>query len=381
MPTPPRLLLVGLGDLGARVLGQVLQRGFPVHVGVAGRNAEQLQRVARLHQLNALHRDMWTPVDVVPLNLQDTAAAAETLAAWRPDVVFNAMSLQSWRMITALPRTEFDRLDAAQLGPWLPMHAVLLHRLMRALKVSGLTDVFSVNAAFPDATNPLMATAGLAPTTGVGNVANIVPALRCSAAHVLGASDPRATQVYFWAQHFLSHGIPRSGNSGGAPFCLRVIHRGEDVTARLDPQEVFGHVGTTFRRQGGIHGQELTAGSSLTVLEGLLAKGGQMVHAPGPLGLPGGWPVCVGTFGVEPLVPPGHSQQDMVKVNQGGQARDGIERIDPDGTVWFTPENMEVMKQIVDWNVRRLALGDMEDAAVELGAKYRAHAAKHGVAR
>lgn len=379
MNTPARFMLVGLGDLGFRLLGQLLRRPYPLEVAVCGRRPEDLQRLVRLQQFTALQYESWKRVEVLEMDVDNLDASAETIAQWKPDVIFNAMSLQSWRVITQLPPAVFRELDTAQFGPWLPMHAVPMLALMKAVQQSGLKNVLTVNSAFPDATNPVLATAGLAPTTGIGNVANIVPALRCSAAHLLGARDPLETQVLFYAQHFLTHGVPRSGTADGAPYHLQVIHQRQDVTEWLDPEAIFREVATTFKRQGGVKGQELTAGSAMRLLDAMLTDARRIVHAPGPGGLPGGWAVRVNASGVEPIVPKGQTLESLTAINQGGQALDGIERIDPDGTVWFSEENMAIMDRMLGWNVRKLHRDEMPEAAKELGKHYAAFAAKYGL--
>jgi len=377
----PRLMIVGLGDLGFRVLGRVLTRDFPVHVAVTGRDLEVTTRKARLQQLTAFQRGRWVEIEPFEVDVEDIDRAAEAIACFRPDVIFNAMSRQSWRIITELPRAVFAELDTAELGPWLPMHLVPMQRLMRAVERSGVPGVRTVNAAYPDAVNPALAAGGLAPTTGIGNVANIVPALRCASARLLGAANPTETQVLFYAQHFLTHGIPRTGTSGGAPFHLRVLHEGQDATGRLDPQDIFREVATTFRRQGGQLGQELTSSSALAVLEAMLTDADRVVHAPGPGGRPGGWAVRARAGAVTPVIPEGVTEAALRAVNEGGQARDGVERIDADGTVWFTEANMAVMERLVGWSVRKVHLDDMAAAADELDARYRRFAQRHGAPR
>lgn len=381
MNMPPRLMLVGLGDLGFRVLGQLLRRPYPIEVAIGGRSTTQLQRLVRLQQFTALQYERWINVDVLHMDINDPGAMAETIAQWRPDVIFNGMSLQSWRVITQLPPPIFAELDTAQFGPWLPMHATPMLALMEALKQSGLKDVTTINSAFPDATNPLLATAELAPTCGIGNVANIIPALRCSAAKLLKAKDPLETHVLFYAQHFLSHGIPRSGTADGAPFHLQVVHRREDVTQALDPADLFHEVSTTFKRQGGVQGQELTAASAITLLDALLNDGRHIVHVPGPAGLPGGWAAHASASGVIPLIPDGCTLKSLIAINEEGQTRDGIERIDADGTVWFTEKNMAVMKRLLGWDVRKLHRNEMAAAASELGQCYAAFATNHETSR
>ncbi|MFE0176312.1 hypothetical protein ACFWZ2_28725 [Streptomyces sp. NPDC059002] len=112
----------------------------------------------------------------VRLDLWDIDASAEALERIRPDIVFMGASLQPWWHITQLPPEVFAELDQARFGPWLPMHLTLVHRLMQAVRSSGIQATV-VNAAYPDAVGPVLAAAGLAPDLGIGDVANIVPGL------------------------------------------------------------------------------------------------------------------------------------------------------------------------------------------------------------
>ncbi|WP_201360045.1 hypothetical protein [Dictyobacter formicarum] len=73
---------------------------------------------------------------------------------------------------------------SAQLGPRLPWHLALIYKLMQAVSMSGQT-VQVLNAIYPDVVNPILAKVGLAPTTGIEDLANNVPALRQAVAGLL----------------------------------------------------------------------------------------------------------------------------------------------------------------------------------------------------
>jgi hypothetical protein len=133
-------------------------------------------------------------------DLTDIAKVTRVLREEAPDMLVNCASLQSWRVITELPKPAFEQLDQAQFGPWLPMHLTLMHGLMQAVKASGIAAI-TVNAAFPDAVNPILSRVGLAPDIGVGNVANLIPAVRCAIARLLECA-PVDVQVRLYAQHF-----------------------------------------------------------------------------------------------------------------------------------------------------------------------------------
>lgn len=103
---------------------------------------------------------------------------------------------------------------------------------MQAVKQTGL-DAKVINSAFPDTTHTILDKVGLAPAIGIGNVANIVPAIRSSIAYRLGRPMKDVT-AYFFAQHYVSHYLPRFGTTGGAPYYLKAMVDGENVTDDLN---------------------------------------------------------------------------------------------------------------------------------------------------
>ncbi|WP_070106430.1 hypothetical protein [Burkholderia plantarii] len=372
-----RIMLVGAGNLTANVL-HLLARQARVELILVGRNLEATTRLANLARLTALQ--LGHDLRIVPdaTDLLDTARTAELIGRHQPDIVFNGASLQSWRIITQLPKSAFEELDAAQFGPWLPMHLTLMHRLMAAVFASGMRPAV-VNAAFPDAVNPVLSRVGLAPLVGIGNVCNVVPAIRASLAEQLGASLERV-QVRLIAQHYFSHYVPRYGQPEYAPFCLEVELDGADVTSEVPIRSILAAVGTRHRRLGGIDGQILTAASAISVLRGLLGTEASRTHAPGPLGMPGGYPVELRNLRVQLDLPRNVTMADAVSINERCQMADGIERIDIDGTVHFCDWSVAVMKRMLGYECRVMRLDDSLDHALELAAKYREFAARIAIA-
>jgi hypothetical protein len=360
------LMIVGMGDLAGLVLNLLAQE--PVsRIVLASRNVDEMNRRKNLALLFAAQLGRYPRIDCVPIDLADEAATAEAIARVRPDVVFNTATLQSWRIITQLPTTTFQALDEAQFGPWLPMHLSLVRRLMRAVKASG-HDPVVVNAAFPDAVGPALQGAGLAPTVGVGNVANVVPALR-GAIGLLADVPLESVQLRLFTQHYLSHRVPAAGDSGGAPYFAQAESDGRVLD--VDFEAAFGLVKSRFQRTGGAFRQMITAASSVSVLRPLLTGEPARAHAPAPGGLPGGYAVRVENGSVSLDLPPGLTREAAIALNEDCQRFDGIDRIDPDGTVHFTPREMAIMTRMLGYECLRMPLDEVDDRAAELGAKYR----------
>ncbi|MCC5036612.1 hypothetical protein DMH02_026435 [Streptomyces sp. WAC 00631] len=362
------LLVLGLGNLGSYALDMLIRRPAGPRLIVAGRDGEAVRKRANLSRLTAAQLGFHRTVGTAVIDLTDVTATARALAELRPDIVFTTASRQAWWVVDALPGPLREELSPAQFGPWLPMHLAPLLQLMQAVGASGI-DTTVVNAAFPDATHAALAGADLAPLVGIGNVANPLPALRHAAADLL-AEPVDNVSVRLVAAHYASTRLPRLGHSGGAPYAMSVLAGGKDVTASLDTAQVAARAAADHTRHGGPLGGMLTAASAITVLDGLLGEEERLVHAPGPLGLPGGYPLMASERGVTLALPEGMSEQTARRINEEGLAHDGIAGIEPDGTVRFADPHHQVMREVIGYDCPVLPLSDVLDRADELGRRF-----------
>lgn len=364
-----RIFIAGCGVLGGAVLDLLAQSGGDYQIYIGAKDADRVAQRVNLARYAALNLGRTPVIEPLRLDLMDIDGTAETLAALRPDIIFNATTLHSWWVITQLPPSAFERLDKARGGVWTPMHLVLARRLMKAVSQAGSTAVV-VNASYPDVVNAALAGEGLAPTVGIGNVANAVPGLRLAAAHLLSC-DVGEVDVRFFAQHYLSYRMPSTGGTDGAPYHLSILYRGREVpTDELDHSEIFALVAGRFRRIKGLAGQAVTASSATAVLRAIADDSGRVVHAPGPLGLVGGYPVTLARNAVSVALPSGLSLDAAIELNRECQRFDGIEDVDSAGTVHFTPEAAAVMRDELGYDCERLPLEDCEERAAELASKF-----------
>jgi hypothetical protein len=375
-----KLLIVGGGNLCLQIL-QILapRNAFEFHV--ASRDLERVTRMCNLVRLAALQLNVAVSIRCwqMELTLARIEHNAELLAQIKPDIILNCASLQSWRIITQLPKEQFDALDQAQLGPWLPMHLAPAYALMRAVKCSGVQSL-AVNAAYPDAVNTVLYKVGMAPDIGIGNIANLVPATRCAIAR-LACCEATDVKVKLIGQHFFSHSVPRKGLSADANFHLTYWVLGGDSTDFYSADEIFRSVAHDFRRLGGVDGQYLTAMSAVSVLQNLFADSDVSVHAPGPHGLPGGYPVKIGRGRVLLDLPYGVKREVAISINERGQRQDGIQSIHADGCVSFAEQQMSIMESMLGFSMPQLQVKEAEQWAAELGCKYHAfatHSSKQG---
>jgi hypothetical protein len=371
----PTILMVGLGDLGGHVLEMLARAPGSRRIVTADVNAEWAYRKTNIAAFGASQLGCYPDLESVKIDLYNIDQTAEIISRIKPDLIYSAVSLQSWWVINTLPKEVFEELDVARFGPWLPMHLTLVYKLMQAVKQTGL-NIGVINSAFPDAVHPVLDKVGLAPTIGIGNVANPVPAIRSSIASRLGFALKDVT-IYFFGQHYVSHYLPRFGTTGGAPYYLKAVVDGEDVTAEVDVAEVFADIPKRFRRPGGRDGQILTASSAARIVLSMEGDTGDFTHAPAPNGLPGGYPVRVDRNGGKVILPKGLSIEKAIEINEEGQRFDGIDKIEADGTVHYTEKCSAIMQKMIGYDCRVMKLEESETRSRELDRKFKEFASKY----
>jgi hypothetical protein len=181
---------------------------------------------------------------------------------------------------------------------------------------------------------------------------------------------PEDVEVRLVAHHYVSHRLLRYGDPGAAAMALAVLVEGRDVSSEVDVSGLLKRLPIDYRRTGGVAGQAMTAASALSVLEPLADGRPALVHAPGPLGLPGGYPVALSPEGIRLVLPDRLTEREAVEVNLSGQVRDGITRIDADGTVHFEPSAVDVMRRELGYDCARMPLAEAEGRAAELGERF-----------
>lgn len=369
------IMMIGMGDLGGHVLEMLVRAPGTRRIITADVNEDLAYRKTNIAVFGASQLGHYPEVEFTKIDLYNIEQTAEIISKFKPEIIYSAVTLQSWWVINTLPKDVFEQLDKARFGPWLPMHLTLVYKLMQAVEQAGL-DIQVVNSAFPDVVHPILDKVGLAPTIGIGNVANPVPAIRSSIAYRLGRPLKDVT-VFFFAQHYLSHYLPRFGSTGGAPYYLKAMVDGRDVTSELNMDEVFRDLPTRFRRSGGREGQILTASSAAGIILAIADDTGDFMHAPGPSGLPGGYPVRIDGRGGKVVLPANLTLEEAIRINEDGQRFDGIDGIDRDATTHFTDNSVAIMKEMLNYDCKVMKLEETEERARELDAKFKKFARKY----
>jgi hypothetical protein len=339
------ILLSGTGAFAARILFDIAATArTPIRVVLAGRNRERLQwlKVAA----GARAAIFGTPVTVVAreTDLLAEGAALAMIEESTPDVVVQAASVQTSSVIAG-SGDAWSRL-VAEGG--LSATAVSQARLS-ARVAAAMTQLESraplINCSFPDVVNGLIKALGHQVACGMGNVAILSNAFAADR----NIMDSTRIKVLAHYQNLGAWRRPAEARSGPTP---RVWIDNEEVA------DVFG----TFR------GVKLTpepvidiSGASGVPLILALAEGRPWIgHVPGPDGLPGGYPVRLGSGILSLDLPPPLSREEAVAWNARYEEGNGLV-VGSDGQARYTGVLRERLAQHSHALAEGFAVSDLEE--------------------
>lgn len=368
------VMLIGLGDLcGATFEMLAVQEGIKKIV-VGSRDANRGQRLCNLVRLGAMAQGHHTEIQFVPLDLDQTDRTAEAIFNISPQIILCTASRMTWWYPTLFPEEQQAQLDRIGFGAWLPVHLDLAMKLMQVVKLVSFKG-HSLIASYPDVVCPVLKARGLAPTAGVGNLDEVIPKICWLAAKTLGV-HPGELRVTLVAHHALEKWVFGHSEGNPPPYYLKVEHDGRDVTEKCEAKKMLF---STYPLINGPEWHFLSASSTLGLIRGLLSEEKVFLHVPGPQGLPGGYPVTVCKAGIELALPLDLSLEEAIEINRASHLFDGIQSIEPDGTVVFCQESVEVMRQILGYECERLLPWEVEQRSEELIDRFREFATRYGV--
>jgi hypothetical protein len=318
------VLVIGVGDMGERLAAGLAGHPRVRRLLLAGRSRAAMAEVAAT--VASGHDCL---VEPLALDATRVADVASLLGSRGPDLVVQCAAARGPWDLRGREDPAARAVVAAGLALRLPYQLAVPLAVMRAVRQAGYAGPV-VNLSFPDVTGPVLAALGIAPTIGLGNAGMIQ--LRARAAW-------RAAQP----------------NADASPLIRVIAHHAQvfgvmQARPPADPDERCRvHVGEQGHRDDGLAYRVpaltpgprynlVTAPAGLPVLAALL-PGAEPLRwsAPAPHGLPGGYPVRIVDQCVTLDLPPGVTIEESIAFNRRMGRGDGVDRIDDDGTVHFTP--------------------------------------------
>ena len=353
MSEPADLLLFGSGAFAARIVFDIAATATqPVRVAIAGRNAIRRDwlRVAANARAANFGRPAFFVAHAVDLSLPD--AADEAIQTYRPKVVVQAATTQTSSVISGQKDAWGQLVSEGGLGITAVFNALFSGRVAAALTKAGSKARF-VNCGFPDVVNSILAALGLPITCGFGNVAILATAF----AGERGIRAPGHLKVL---AHYETIGAWRRPAEvrPGMPAARVWIDDVEvpDIYAtfpgvKLTPEPVI----------------DISGATGVPLILAMIAGSDWQGHAPGPNGLPGGYPVALRQGVLDLDLPAPISRKEAVAWNARFEARDGL-AVDAAGRARYSGRLYEKLRAVSPALAEGFAVGDIEPVHKEMEA-------------
>lgn len=360
------IFIIGLGALGTSVLQQLAHTPGVSKIVAADIDEKRGKEIVDNTISGAAISDFYPDIQFVKIDLFDIKGTTELLKEVEPNLILNATALASWWFPHLLPIGIGRKVLEAGIGPWIPCHLTLTYKLMQAVKKSGL-DIPVANASYNDAVAPILSKVGLTPTVGGGNLDLLVPKIKMVVSEKLKV-PMREVTVFLLAHHAVFTSV------GEAPFRYKILVRDKNVTDKFTVEEIRRAIPPHYRIEERWVGAPLQYDIAASFVKNMLAvyfDTNELSHAPGPQGLPGGFPVRINAKGVEVVLPEELTLDNAIKINEEAARFDGIEKIKDDGTTVLTDKAAELIKEALGYDCKQFELAECAEKARELVSLYK----------
>ncbi|MFL5118726.1 MAG: hypothetical protein ACJ8DG_24185, partial [Microvirga sp.] len=207
------------------------------------------------------------------------------------------------------------------------------------------TEARLVNCSFPDVVNPMIVAAGHRVACGIGNVAILANVFAAQS----GAIEPGRLKVLGHYQTIAPWRRPPEARSGPAPRVFIDEAEIADVfarfrAARLTPEPAI----------------EISGASGVPLILALASGATWRGHAPGPNGLPGGYPVRIDAGAVALDLPAPVSREEAVAWNARFEEENGL-TVDRNGRAHYAGKLRTLLARHAPSLADGFALADLEE--------------------
>jgi len=365
------LMVIGLGKLGGTSLEILARVPNICKIVTADLDEDYGLRKTNTAVMGASYANLYPDIEFKKVDLNNIEETAETILNINPKIIYASSTLQSWWVINVLPKEVHRKLykDFCGLGPWLPLHFVLIYKLMQAIKKAGVNPLV-INASFPDIVNAVLGKAGFTPNVGIGNI-DLITAPWRKVVSTLLCVPMRTVKVYLFGHHYSSYNLGRTGTGLDAPYYIKIMVEDKDITKDFNIKQLATEIPKHAKRVSGEQINWIVASSAVKIILGILNDTNELSHAPGPEGLVGGYPVHLNKNGAEVFIPEGMTREKAIHINEEAQKWDGIEKIEEDGTVVFTDIAYNTFKELLGYKCKKIKIEEIEERAKELSIRYK----------
>jgi hypothetical protein len=314
------ILILGTGPFAQRIACDLAATAtLPTRVVLAGRNALRLAWIITAARARAEMFSRPVAIEGREIDLGCNGEVAELLATSHASLVVQAASLQPAAVISGTGNGWTRLVAEGGLSATAVFQAVLTSRVARALTQASPHSRL-VNCCFPDVVNGIVTAMGLPVDCGIGNIAILAHAF---AAMLEADPRPKLQMLCHYQNIAAWRRAPAHRSGPSARVWLDGVEVG-DVYARfaavqLTPEPVI----------------DISGASGVTLMLAMAHGRDWSGHVPGPMGLPGGYPVALksGRIGLD--LPEGIDRGAAIAWNGEFERQNGLV-IGPDGRARYT---------------------------------------------
>lgn len=358
------VLILGIGAIGGWVLEFLARHENVESIISADINEDYGYRKVENVSIGSAHEGYFKKIEFRKLNLFDIEKTSELIKELNPDVIYNSITLPVNLGNALMLPSNLAKQWIEHYAITYPVSLVPTIKLMRAIKKAKINTCV-VNNSFPDLVNYILKLMNLdcIPLIGAGNIDNRVGEIK---RRISIEKNISIEYISIWM--VAEHAIMARGSH--APFYIKIVSNGNDITKEIEKQmditALLSRYITYNTKERITLGLPHMASSAVKHIMAVLNDTNELSHSPGPNGLPGGYPVRINAKGAEVELPSDLSIQDALKINIDGLKLEGVDRVNPDGTVVFTEEGYNAMKVIFGIDLKKININDCEQIAYDL---------------
>jgi len=301
------ILITATGNLSREVVGALsLIKGIPIRVMVGARNIDDAAWLALSGNARAAVTGSDVSFSSCAIPWQNSSQFADLLEGMKPAIVLHLASLQSpWSLNDG---SEWSALVKEHgFGITAFRQAELLLTLLDALQMASVSPIV-INGCYPDVCNQLVSLLGYSVFTGIGNIAILDAVLRAQMSLQAGETLKMIGHHYHIAQ------LTRTERTEFPEVWVNDARVGQE-------EDLF----TSIMLPGDAKLNSITGSTVAVLLKALITGEERLFNLPGPLGLPGGYPVRIAGRDLSLALPEDVVLHDVVDRNIALATREGIQ--------------------------------------------------------
>ena len=363
------IIIFGIGSMGGWVLEFLARSKGIEKIIVADVNEEYGRMKVENAAIGAAWGGFFKQIEFRKIDVFDIDRTTDFLKIVNPDIIYSSMALPITLGAAFRLPSHIAKQWVGYMAITYPAHLVLIMKLMQAIKRADVNpEPFVISNSLPDIVNPILWKKGLGPNVGAGNIDNRVGEIK---RRVSIEKNVPMNEIDVWM--ITEHAFMARGSS--VPYFLKIQIHGKDCTEEINHKIGVSKLLSRYVEYNSDEGTKISlpmmASSAVKHIMAIINNTNEFSHAPGPNGLPGGYPIRINSKGVKIELPEGIAMEEAVKINTDAMKYEGVEEIKGNGTVVFTDEGHKAFKNVFGLEIKEIKFEDNEQVAKEMLVVYK----------